>query len=87
MLCTELAEFMIVIKMNFTKAKTDELRRKIVDLTIEIDLCELRINNGIDKHIDWHRKINEYQKEKDKLEKEFSKSIRAENSKKQGTIF
>lgn len=87
MLCTGLAEFMIVIKMNFTKAKTDELRRKIVDLTIEIDLCELRINNGIDKHIDWYRKINEYQKEKDKLEKEFSKSIRAENSKKQGTIF
>lgn len=69
------------------ETKIDELRRKIVDLTIEIDLCELRINNGIDKHIDWYRKINEYQKQRDKLEKEFSKIIRAENSKKQGTIF
>lgn len=69
------------------QAKTDELKQKIIDLAIEIDLCELRINNGMDKHIDWYRKITEFQKEKDKCEKELAKLIRAENSKRQGTIF
>ena len=67
--------------------KTDELRQKIVDLSIEIDLCELRINNGMDKHIDWYRKIDEYQKEKNKVEKEFAKLIRAKSSERQGSIF
>lgn len=69
------------------QSKTDELRQKIVDLSIEIDLCELRINNGMDKHIDWFRKIDEYRKEKNKVEKELVKLVRAESSGKQGSIF
>lgn len=69
------------------QTKTTELRQKIVDLSIEIDLCELRINNGMDKHIDWYRKIDECQKEKNKVERELAKLIRAESSRNQGTIF